>query len=334
MLSGALFDRPAFRNVICHGVVLDDEGRKLSKKLRNYPDPEEVFESHGSDALRWYLMCSPILRGGDLRIATDGSDITEVIRLVLNPIWNAYTFFTLYANADGYTARLRTDADGLLDRYMLAKTRALVEAVHRAHGRLRHRRRVRRGAVRSSTRSTTGTSAAAASASGRRAPTPTALPISDKADAYDTLYTVLTTLSRGWSLRCCRWSPRRSTSGLCGRRARRHRLGPPRGLARHGRAAPGPGPRRRRWTAIREVCSAALGLREDHRLRTRLPLQRADRRRRATPSGLDGLTHLIRDEVNVKEVVLTDDLAVGRAVRPATQRQGARPPARQGRPGR
>ena len=129
VLSGALFDRPAFTNVICHGVVLDDEGQKLSKKLRNYPDPDEVFESHGSDALRWYLMSSPILRGGDLRIATDASDITEVIRLVLNPIWNAYSFFTLYANADGYRATFRTDADGLLDRYVLAKTSALVEAM-------------------------------------------------------------------------------------------------------------------------------------------------------------------------------------------------------------
>ena len=128
VLSGALFDRPAFRNVICHGVVLDHEGRKLSKKLRNYPDPEEVMDTLGSDALRWYLMASPILRGGDLRIATDASEISEVIRLVINPIWNAYAFFTLYANADGYTAQARTDATGTLDRYILAKTRELVES--------------------------------------------------------------------------------------------------------------------------------------------------------------------------------------------------------------
>ncbi|MHB1139423.1 MAG: isoleucine--tRNA ligase, partial [Microthrixaceae bacterium] len=129
VLSVALFDRPAFSNVICHGVVLDHEGRKLSKKLRNYPDPVDVFESHGSDALRWHLMSSPILRGGDLRISTDASDFYEVIRLVINPIWNAYSFFTLYANADGHRARFRTDATGLLDRYVLAKTAALVESV-------------------------------------------------------------------------------------------------------------------------------------------------------------------------------------------------------------
>ena len=113
----------------CHGVVLDAEGRKLSKKLRNYPDPEEVMETIGSDALRWYLMSSPILRGGDLKIAEDGSGITDMVRLVLNPIWNAFHFFTLYANADGYQATFRTDATGELDRYLLAKTRTLVDAV-------------------------------------------------------------------------------------------------------------------------------------------------------------------------------------------------------------
>ena len=126
VLSVALFDEPAFSNVICHGVVLDSEGRKLSKRLRNYPDPLEVFETISSDALRWYLMSSPILRGLDLRIAKDGSDVREVVRQVLNPIWNAYSFFTLYANADGYRARWRTDSDNLLDRYILAKTGAMV----------------------------------------------------------------------------------------------------------------------------------------------------------------------------------------------------------------
>jgi isoleucyl-tRNA synthetase len=126
VLSTALFDRPAFENVICHGVVLDETGRKLSKKLRNYPDPEEVFETIGSDALRWYLMASPILRGLDLRIERDGSGIADVVRAVLNPIWNAFHFFTLYANVDGYRAEMRTDSTHTLDRYILAKTRELV----------------------------------------------------------------------------------------------------------------------------------------------------------------------------------------------------------------
>jgi isoleucyl-tRNA synthetase len=129
VLATALFDKPAFQNVICHGVVLDTDGRKLSKRLRNYPEPDEVFESHGADAMRWFLMASPILRGLDLRIDIDAAGVAEVVRTVLNPIWNAFHFFTLYANADGYTASFRTDSQQLLDRYVLAKTRELVETV-------------------------------------------------------------------------------------------------------------------------------------------------------------------------------------------------------------
>ncbi len=126
VLSTALFDRPAFSNVICHGVLLDNEGQKLSKKLRNYPDPVDVFESVGSDAMRWYLISSPILRGLDTRIEKDDSGIRDVVRQTLNPIWNAYSFFTLYANAEGYAATERTDSENLLDRYILAKTNELI----------------------------------------------------------------------------------------------------------------------------------------------------------------------------------------------------------------
>ena len=143
VLSVALFDRPAFKNCICHGVVLDEDGRKLSKRLRNYPDPEEVFETIGSDALRWFLMASPILRGGDLRIDREGSGIADAVRLVLNPLWNTWHFFALYANADGYQARFRTDSPALLDRYVLAKTRQLVERVRGRARRLRGGRGLR-----------------------------------------------------------------------------------------------------------------------------------------------------------------------------------------------
>ncbi|MFT7600311.1 MAG: isoleucyl-tRNA synthetase [Acidimicrobiales bacterium] len=127
VLSTALFDRPAFSNVICHGVLLDNDGQKLSKKLRNYPDPVDVFESVGSDAMRWYLISSPILRGLDTRIDTDDSGIRDVVRQTMNPVWNAYSFFTLYANAESYRAIERADSQNLLDRYILAKTHDLVK---------------------------------------------------------------------------------------------------------------------------------------------------------------------------------------------------------------
>ncbi|HEU4418862.1 MAG TPA: isoleucine--tRNA ligase, partial [Planctomycetota bacterium] len=131
VLAAALFDKPPFRNCICHGVVLDENGAKLSKSLRNYPDPVELFAKTGADALRWFLMSSPILRGGDLQISKDGKQIHEVVRLVLNPIWNAYYFFTLYANTDGVKAKVRSDQKAVLDRYVLSKTRAMVEGVQR-----------------------------------------------------------------------------------------------------------------------------------------------------------------------------------------------------------
>ncbi len=127
VLATALFDRPPFENCIAHGVLLGDDGRKLSKRLRNYPDPDEVFDTFGADAMRWALLSSPVLRGGDLVVSR--KNMTEAVRSVLNPIWNAYGFFTLYANTDGYRAAFRTDAPGVLDRYILAKTRQLIEGV-------------------------------------------------------------------------------------------------------------------------------------------------------------------------------------------------------------
>ena len=69
ILATALFDRPAFSNVISHGIVLGSDGQKMSKSLRNYPDVREMFDKYGADAMRWYLMSSPILRGGNLVVA-------------------------------------------------------------------------------------------------------------------------------------------------------------------------------------------------------------------------------------------------------------------------
>ena len=129
VLSTALFNRPGFDNAICHGILLADDGAKLSKKLRNYTEPEEIFEKQGADALRWYFMSTSIVRGGDTRIADQAID--DVVRQVIIPIWNAYKFFTLYANVENHRASFRTDSTELLDRYLLAKTRDLVADVER-----------------------------------------------------------------------------------------------------------------------------------------------------------------------------------------------------------
>ena len=128
VLATALFDRPPFRTCMAHGIVLGDDGLKMSKRLRNYPDPETMFAKHGADAMRWLLLSSPVLRGGD--IVTDEKGIVGAVRSVIHPLWNAWYFFTLYANADRVTARLgRTDGPGVLDRYVLAKAHQMVATV-------------------------------------------------------------------------------------------------------------------------------------------------------------------------------------------------------------
>jgi isoleucyl-tRNA synthetase len=108
-----------------HGVLLGDDGQKLSKRLRNYPDPVEVFEGLGADAMRFSMLASAAVRGGDM--VADRRSIEEAVRQVLLPIWNSWYFLTLYANAASDDA-----PDGgqtVLDRYALAKARELVQTV-------------------------------------------------------------------------------------------------------------------------------------------------------------------------------------------------------------
>ncbi|WP_280265433.1 isoleucine--tRNA ligase [Nocardia wallacei] len=116
VLSTALFDRPAFKTAVAHGIVLGDDGLKMSKSKGNYPDVNEVFDRDGSDAMRWFLMASPVLRGGNLVVTERG--IREGVSHALRPLWNAWTFLQLYASEPGVW---RTDSTHVLDRYILAK---------------------------------------------------------------------------------------------------------------------------------------------------------------------------------------------------------------------
>ena len=127
VLSVALFDRPAFKNVVSHGIILGNDGQKMSKSLRNYPDVNEVMDRDGADAMRWFLLASPILRGGNLSVTEQG--IREGVRQFLLPLWNTYYFFGLYANASGYEAKRSTASTDVLDRYLLAKTGVLITDV-------------------------------------------------------------------------------------------------------------------------------------------------------------------------------------------------------------
>ncbi len=135
VLATAIFDKPSFRTCVSHGIVLGSDGRKMSKSLQNYPDVNEVFDRDGADAMRWFLMSSPILRGGNLIVTEEG--IRESVRSVLLPLWSTYYFFALYAGAcgkgAGYRARRVADDEvaGLpeMDRYVLARTASLVDEV-------------------------------------------------------------------------------------------------------------------------------------------------------------------------------------------------------------
>jgi isoleucyl-tRNA synthetase len=296
VLGTALFDKPPFRACMCHGVVLDENGQKLSKRLRNYPSPEEVFEKDGADALRWFLVSSPILRGADLQIDREGKGITEVVRLVLKPIWNAWAFFALYANADGLRGAWRTDQQGLLDRYLLAKARLLVEGVTQdldayeiagACARVRafvdalNNWWIRRS------RERFWSAADSASAS----------ELAAKRDACDTLYTVLHVLCRV----CAPLLPLLSEAvyrGLTGERSVH--------LADWPDAAQLPSDERLvvSMDRAREVCSAALALRDERKLRVRLPLASLTIAGAAAQE-LEPLGDLVREEVNVKRVELS-----------------------------
>ena len=148
ILSTALFDRPAFRNVISHGIVLGSDGQKMSKSLRNYPDVSEVLDRDGSDAMRWFLMSSPILRGGNLVVTEQG--IRDGVRQVILPLWNVYSFFTLYTNAAARRQR-RVRREAPLRR-LRRHPGPVPDGQHRGPrpehdrpaGQLRHLRRLRR----------------------------------------------------------------------------------------------------------------------------------------------------------------------------------------------
>ena len=128
-LATPLFDDVPFKACICHGVVLDEHGKKLSKSKRNYTDPMEVIDTLGSDSLRWFLMSSPILSGANLLIDKECKEIAKATRQVIMPLWNTYYFFTLYANAEGVKAKEITSATDVLDRYILSKLRTLILSV-------------------------------------------------------------------------------------------------------------------------------------------------------------------------------------------------------------
>jgi isoleucyl-tRNA synthetase len=287
VLATALFDRPAFRNCLSHGILQGADGRKMSKSLRNYPDVYEVFDTYGSDAMRWMLMSSPVLRGGDMPVTETA--IRDAVRQVLLPLWNVWYFFSLYANASGYQARFRTDSTHLLDRYVLAKTAELVADVERQMD--EYDISGAAGSVRSFLDALTNWYV-------RRS--------RDRfwagdADAFDTLATVLETLVRVMAP-LAPLTTEEIWRGLTGERSVH--------LTDWPKAADFPADHElvASMDAIREAASAALSLRKARALRVRLPLARLTVAT-GDAARLAAFKELLADEVNVKDVVFTDDVA-------------------------
>ncbi|MGW4826772.1 isoleucine--tRNA ligase [Amycolatopsis japonica] len=287
VLATALFDRPAFRTCISHGIVLGSDGQKMSKSLRNYPDVNEVFDRDGSDAMRWYLMASPILRGGNLVVTDKG--IRDAVRQAVLPLWNSYYFLALYANAEGVEGQWRTDSKHILDRYVLAKTHELVTDVEHALD--------------------TYDVAGACSTVRDFLEVLTNWYVrrsrdrfwAGEQDAIDTLHTVLEVTSRVVAP-LLPLTTEVVWRGLTGGRSV-HLTDWPNALDLPADAALVTAMDR-----VRQVASSALSLRKSNKLRVRLPLAKLVVAAHEADS-LRDFTDILRDEVNVKSVELTTDVA-------------------------
>jgi isoleucyl-tRNA synthetase len=324
ILAAAIFDQPAFRNCIVGGMLLAEDGRKLSKRLKNYPDPTQMLETYGADALRLYLLDSAAMKAEEMRLTEAG--IKQSLRDVILPLWNAYSFFVTYANIDGWTPDKGRDVEPShqLDRWVLSELQTLVHTINAEMEAYRlyktvpamvgfvdkltnwYIRRSRRRFWKSADDQ-------------------------DKASAYATLYQVLVeftktlapvlpfvseaiyqNLVRGWDAQVTESahlsSPLAGGAPAAGRNSQApesvHLCDMPQ--AQEGRRDPSL--EAQMELAIRAV-ALGRGLRSKHNLKTRQPLRRLfllppDAAHRA---GLEEMAGVIAEELNVKEVALVED---------------------------
>ena len=137
VLSTALFDKPAFQNLICNGLVLAEDGRKMSKRLKNYPDPQHILGSYGADALRLYLINSPVVRADDLAFKERG--VMQVLKDVFLPWYHAYRMFVQCATSlEGTSgtpftrdAKCALASTNTMDKWILAAVNSLVQFTRR-----------------------------------------------------------------------------------------------------------------------------------------------------------------------------------------------------------
>jgi isoleucyl-tRNA synthetase len=125
VIGTALFNQAPFKNVVVNGLVLAEDGRKMSKSLKNYPDPMEVLNQHGADALRLYLIDSPVVKGQEIKFSEKG--VYDVVRKILLRWWNSYSFFANYANIDGFVPKGDAKkSPNILDQWVLSRLNGLI----------------------------------------------------------------------------------------------------------------------------------------------------------------------------------------------------------------
>ncbi|MCQ2580554.1 MAG: isoleucine--tRNA ligase [Alphaproteobacteria bacterium] len=121
VMAVALFDKPAFKIVSANGMIVDENKRKFSKSLRNFVDPSEQLETYGADAIRLFILGSNFMKAEPVSVDKEGKVFNDTIKTILTPLWNAYHFFTLYANAGNVTATPDATSTNPLDKYIVAE---------------------------------------------------------------------------------------------------------------------------------------------------------------------------------------------------------------------
>ncbi|PJC00251.1 MAG: isoleucine--tRNA ligase, partial [Candidatus Moranbacteria bacterium CG_4_9_14_0_8_um_filter_41_43] len=133
VIGTAIKESNTFQNVIVNGIVLAEDGKKMSKRLKNYPDPMEILNKYGADALRYYLLSSPVVSAENLNFSE--RDLTDIVRNVFRMLWNSYSFFTTYASIDDWEPKENTQPSrNLLDRWILSELQLLIQEVDNAMG--------------------------------------------------------------------------------------------------------------------------------------------------------------------------------------------------------
>ena len=283
VLATALFDQPAFKTVSVNGMVVDDNKKKMSKSLGNFVNPSEQIEKYGADAVRLFILGSNFLKAEPVGIDMAGKVFSESTKTILTPLWNAYHFFTLYANAGNITARENVNSENVLDKYIIAELNELVSVVGGALDEYKpdvaikeivrfldvlNNWYIRRGRVRF---------------------------WDEEQNAFDTLYTVLTVLCRALAP----FAPFISDyiyKNLTGAESV------------HLQSFPTAEKYDKKIVAdmrrVQSVVSVGKQLREQYKLRNRLPLNKLT----VAGADLNEYSDIIRDELNVKSVEFTNDV--------------------------